>query len=160
MPPVEAHDPAFFGLLSISFFRLLGRELIPDPAVRKEDETFQALWLYQHAPFCVLAHDTQADPMFTYANCAAQYCFGYTWEEITRLPSRLSAEAPERAERQRLLDAVTGNGFSENYRGVRIAKTGQRFWIENAAVWQLRDEAGGLHGQAAMFQPPRGGTGP
>ena len=143
---------AFYRLLSASFVRLLGRPLLADPYVRSRDETFQAVWLYRDAPFCLLAHDTQADPVFIYANQAAQACFGYGWDEITHLPSRLSAEAPERAERARLLDAVRSAGFIENYRGLRIAKSGRRFWIENAVVWQLIDEAGKLHGQAAMFQ--------
>ncbi len=150
----NAHNPRFYHLLASSFARLLGRALIPDPNVRHRDEAAQASWLYQSAPFCVLAHDTQADPIFTYANRAAQTCFGYEWDEITRLPSRLSAEAPNRAERQRLLDEVAAAGFIANYRGLRIARSGRRFWIENAIVWQLADEAGTLHGQAAMFQSP------
>ncbi|MDE2319936.1 MAG: MEKHLA domain-containing protein [Rhodospirillales bacterium] len=144
----------FYRLLSTSFARLLGRPLLAGSCALSRDEMFQASWLYHHAPFCVLAHNTQADPVFIYANRAAQQCFGYEWAEITRLPSRLSAEAPNRAERQRLLNAVTNTGFIENYRGLRIAKSGRRFWIENAIVWQLVDEAGKLHGQAAMFQNP------
>jgi PAS domain-containing protein len=148
----NACDPIFYRLLAASFARLLGRRLIRDPAIQSREEAAQARWLYQDAPFCVLAHGTQPDPIFTYANRAAQSRFGYGWDEITRLPSRLSAEAPDRAERQRLLDAVTSAGFIENYRGLRIARSGQRFWIENAIVWQLTDETGRLHGQAAMFQ--------
>ncbi|MDE1905442.1 MAG: MEKHLA domain-containing protein [Rhodospirillales bacterium] len=145
----KPNDPLFYNLLASSFVRLLGRPLILDPTAHGCDKAF---WLYQNAPFCVLAHDTQPDPIFTYANRAAQTCFGYEWAEFTRLPSRLSAEAPDRAERQRLLDEVANKGFIENYRGLRIAKSDQRFWIENAIVWQLIDETGTLHGQAAMFQ--------
>ena len=48
-------------------------------------------WLYEHAPFGLLAHDTSADPRFVYANSTAQGCFGYAWEEFVGLPSRLSA---------------------------------------------------------------------
>ncbi|HEY0234301.1 MAG TPA: MEKHLA domain-containing protein, partial [Afipia sp.] len=62
-----------------------------------------------------------------------------SWGELIGLPSRLSAEAPERAERQRLLDAVARDGFISNYKGVRISKSGRRFWIENAIVWQLQN---------------------
>ncbi len=148
----NACDPIFYSLLATSFARLLGRQLITNPAVQSRDAAAQARWLYQDAPFCVLAHDTQPDPIFTYANRAAQNRFGYGWDEITRLPSRLSAEASDRAERQRLLDAVASAGLIENYRGLRIARSGQRFWIENAIVWQLTDEAGRLRGQAAIFQ--------
>ena len=150
----KANDPLFYNLLSSSFVHLLGRPLIFDSAARSHDEAFQTSWLYQEAPFCVLAHNTQPDPIFTYANRAAQKCFGYDWAEFTRLPSRLSAEAPDRAERQRLLDEVTRTGFIKNYRGMRIAKSGQRFWIENAIIWQLIDDAGKLRGQAAIFQHP------
>jgi hypothetical protein len=106
--------------------------------------------LYQHAPFA--CHDRQADPVFIYANRTAQRCFEFDWDKMTRLPSRLSTEAPNRAERQHLLDAVGRDGFISNYKGVRIAKSGRRFWIENAVVWQLIDAAGTLLGQAARFQ--------
>jgi hypothetical protein len=101
----------------------------------------------------VLAHNTATEPVFIYANRSAQLCFEYEWDEITRLPSSLSAEAPDRAERQNLLNAVSRAGFIANYQGLRIAKSGRRFWIEDAVVWQLIDEAGRLHGQAAMFSP-------
>ena len=149
-----AVDPDFFLLLSGAYARLTGKLLVPHTS----DADARARWLYEAAPFCVLAHNTAADPMFIYANRSAQRCFGYDWDEMIQLPSRLSAEAPERAERQRLLDAVEEHGFISNYRGLRIAKSGRRFWIENATVWQLIDDAGKLHGQAAMFQkPPAGG---
>ena len=145
-----AADPGFYRLLSGSYARLTGKKLIPEEAI-PGDAAAQARWLYGEAPFCVLAHNTEADPVFVYANRAAQICFEYGWDEITCLPSRLSAEAPDRAERQFLLEAVRRDGFIGNYCGQRIARSGRRFWIENATVWQLIDEAGTLHGQAAMF---------
>jgi hypothetical protein len=110
-----------------------------------------AAWLYSDAPFAVLAHNTDADPVFTYANRTAQSCFEYKWDEFVTIPSRLSAEAPNRDKRQRLLDAVARNGFIDNYRGLRIAKSGRRFWIEGGIVWELRDENGERRGQAALF---------
>jgi hypothetical protein len=58
---------------------------------------------------------------------------------------------PDRAERQQLLDAVTGNGFMSGYRGVRITKSGRRFQMEDGVVWQLVDESGTSRGQAATF---------
>ena len=153
-----ARDPAFYRLLSGSHARLTGMQLIAN-AQALGDDAAQAQWLYAQAPFCVLAHHTGADPVFVYANRSAQSCFEYDWDEITRLPSRLSAEAPDRAERQYLLDTVTRNGFIGNYRGLRIAKSGRRFWIENATVWQLIDATGTVHGQAAMFNIARGLSG-
>jgi hypothetical protein len=146
-----ALDPTFYRLLSGAYARLVGKPLIADKVARSSDAAAQARWLYQEAPFCVLAHNTNADPIFIYANRSAQICFEYDWDEITRLPSRLSAEVPNQAERQSLLNSVSRSGFISNYRGLRIAKSGSRFWIENATVWQLIDEDGMLHGQAAMF---------
>lgn len=143
-----ALDPDFLRLLAGSHQRLVGSPLLP---VDGDDDT-RARWLYETAPFCVLAHDTAPDPRFIYANRAAQACFDYDWGEFTALPSRLSAEAPDRAERQRLLDAVTRDGFIRDYRGTRIARSGRRFRIENATVWQLVDDAGALRGQAAVFR--------
>lgn len=138
------NDPAFFALLTDSHRRLVGRPLVAD-------ETADAAWLYAEAPFAVLAHDTCADPLFIYANRAAQAAFGYEWDEIVGLPSRFSAEAPDRAERQRLLDAVARDGFVADYSGIRIAKSGRRFAITDGRVWQLVDEAGVIRGQAATF---------
>jgi hypothetical protein len=72
------------------------------------------------------------------------------WAEFTQLPSKLSAEPVNQAERQRLLSEVTTKGYIDNYQGVRINKTGQRFLIKNAVVWNLVDETG-YQGQAACF---------
>ncbi|NLS21177.1 MEKHLA domain-containing protein [Rhizobium sp. P40RR-XXII] len=136
-------DDAFFDLLTDSFRRIVGVALV--------DEGTGTDWLYRDAPFVVVAHNTDADPRFVYANKAAQNCFEYPWDEFVTLPSRLSAELPDRAERQRLLDAVTRDGFISDYRGLRIAKSGRRFWIEDGIVWQLVDRDGNLRGQAATF---------
>jgi len=73
------------------------------------------------------------------------------WDELTRTPSRLTAEAPNRAERARLLAAVTASGFIDDYSGVRISKTGRRFKISRATVWNLLTEDNQPCGQAAMF---------
>ncbi|MFD1744841.1 MEKHLA domain-containing protein [Rhizobium helianthi] len=137
------NTPAFFNLLVGSYHRLIGKRLI--------DDGQGAEWLYGEAPFVVLAHNTEPDPTFVYANMTAQRLFGYNWSEFITLPSRLSAEMAERAERQHLLDAVSQRGFITNYRGLRVTKTGQRFWMEDGAVWQLQDESGQIHGQAAAF---------
>ncbi len=106
--------------------------------------------VYQ-APFALVSHDTSDDPVFNYANQTAQSLFEFSWEAFTKLPSRKSAEAPNREERAKLLDAVTHHGFIDNYKGVRISKTGKRFMIEQAIVWNIVDELGQFHGQAAMF---------
>src|SRR5262245_22263424 len=136
-------DPAFFALLTGSYARLVGAPLVPQGA--------DANWLYREAPFIVLAHGTDPDPNFIYANKAAQTCFGYSLEEFLNLPSRLSAEPADRAERQKLLDQVAQNGFLTDYSGVRVGKSGRRFRIDDGIVWELIDEDGLRHGQAATF---------
>jgi len=145
-----ATDPEFFELLVGNYRRLLG-EAPPFLKGLSGPPTDAPRRLYEDAPTCVLAHNTAEDPRFIYANRSAQALFGYDWDEIVTLPSRLSAEAPNRAERQRLLDAVARNGFATGYSGVRIAKSGRRFLIEDGLLWELRDERGVLAGTAATF---------
>jgi len=138
-----AEDVGFFELLRNSYARVVGRDLLPAGT--------DAGWLYRQAPFALLAHNTEPDPRFIYANCTAQRCFEYSWEEIVQLPSRLSAQAPDRLERQKQLEEVARKGYISEYRGVRISRSGRRFWVEDAVVWQLLDESGVCHGQAAKF---------
>ena len=104
-----------------------------------------------HAPFVLVSHGTEADPVLNYGNAAALALWEMSWAEFTRTPSRLTAEAPNREERARLLAAVTAQGFIDDYSGIRIAKTGRRFRITQATVWNLLDERGNYYGQAAMF---------
>ncbi|WP_429502940.1 MEKHLA domain-containing protein [Paraburkholderia youngii] len=144
-------NPAFYQLLSDSYARLVGHRLVPH--VMSVIEATE--WLYEHAPFAVLAHNTDPDPVFIYGNKAAQRRFGYSWNEITRLPSRLSAEAPNREERQQFLERVQQLGYETNYRGVRVTKSGERFIIEQATLWQLLDADGTLHGQAVVIPRTR-----
>ena len=144
-------SPVFFELLADSYARLLGQSLVP-PDLPVADATE---WLYESAPFAVLAHNTDPDPVFIYGNKAAQRRFEYTWDEITRLPSRLSAEAPNREERQRFLERVQRFGYESGYQGVRITKSGRRFMIEEATLWQLLDANGKLHGQAVVIPRTR-----
>lgn len=138
-------DIPFFRLLTQSYRRLIGEPLVP-PSMNEQDS---ARWLYESVPFIVLAHDTSPDPVFIYGNKAAQRQFEYEWDELIGLPSRLSAATPERDERQAFIERVAQNGFATNYRGLRIAKSGQQFWIENATLWQLIDDEGRKHGLAA-----------
>ena len=142
-----ARDLGFVGLLTRTYRERLRNELVPsglDPAAA-------ARWLYEQAPFCLLVHNVAADPRFVYANRIAQVCFGYGWHEITCLPSRQSAAPSDQAERQRLIEAVTRKGFATGYRGLRTARSGRRFWIEDVTMWQLVDTSGTLRGQAAAY---------
>ena len=136
-------------LIAESFARLLGR-----PLVAPDGDVVEALWT---APEAVVAHGTEADPAFFFANRAALALFEADLDRFLGMPSRLSAEAPERGERQALLDRVSRDGFIADYAGVRVTLSGRRFAIADAAVWNLIDADGRVHGQAAAFAPPRRG---
>ena len=143
-----AEDVAFAELLAGSHERVVGTRILPEGLAGVE----AARWLYGEAPFGLLAHDTSADPRFVYANATAQKCFEYSWEEFAGLPSRLSAEPDNREKRQEFMDGVLRQGYVSGYRGVRIAGSGRRFWIEDTTVWNLLDRDGTLRGQAALIR--------
>ena len=134
-------------LLLASLRHWTGRDLV-DPQLPIVEQARQMF----DAPFALLSHNTADDPILNYANRVGMQLFELNWEELTQTPSRLTAEPVHRDERARLLDAVTRNGFIDDYRGVRVAKSGRRFLIENATVWNLLDENGAPYGQAATFR--------
>ncbi len=129
-----------------SYRRWVGRELI----ARGGSVADQSLAIYE-APFVVVSDGLEESPIFNYGNLTAQKLFETDWQNFTRIPSRQSAEVVHQAERERLRDQVTKNGFIDNYRGIRISTTGKRFWIEQAIVWVVVDEAQKPIGKAATF---------
>ena len=108
-------------------------------------------WLHEEAPYGILAHNTDADPHFIYANDHAVASFKYTADEILAVPSRLSASEQDRPERQRMLEIVLRDGIVYNYSGPRVDKYGHSFMIYDGIVWQLRNPDGRIWGQAALF---------
>lgn len=144
--PENAYLDAFVHQVAQSHLHWTGRPLWPEP-IPPGQEGDRAY----HAPFVLLAHDTESDPRLIYGNLAAQKLFEFSWAELCGMPSRFTAEAPERSERQRLLDTVARQGYIDDYSGIRISRTGKRFRIERATVWNLLDEAGRARGQAALF---------
>jgi len=104
------------------------------------------------APYVVVSHGVESDPILNYGNRSALQLWEFSWEELTRTPSRFTAEAPNREERARLLQSVAQQGYIDDYSGVRISKTGRRFRIRRATVWNLISQDGQLCGQAAMFE--------
>jgi MEKHLA domain len=133
-------------LLARSLKQWTGRALLPAAVPAAE----RARWLFG-APFVLVSHGTEADPVLNYGNAAALQLWELPWEDFTRTPSRLTAEAPERGERERLLAQVTARGFIDDYSGTRISSRGRRFRIAQATVWNLVTPAGQPAGQAAMF---------
>jgi len=131
-----------------SHFGLTGRPLLQRMPAEPDEAIAGRLY---SAPFAVVAHDDSPDPRFIYANLTAQRLFERGWEEFVGLESRLSAEAGEQAERALLLERVTARGFIDDYSGVRIAKSGRRFRIRRATVWNVSGAGGRRLGQAATF---------
>lgn len=145
--PANAYHAAHARLLLNSYRQLLGRPLIDIDLANPDLGT-----TLFYAGFALVSHDSSADPLFNYANRIALNLFEYSWEELIGLPSRFSAEPLNRDARQKLLAEVSAKGFIECYSGVRIAKSGKRFTIANAAVWNVCGENGAYYGQAACFK--------
>lgn len=149
MRPNGTEESVFVQRLMDSYPRHVQAPLVP-AEVRRENA---ADWLYRNADFAVLAHNAADDPVFVYANLCAQRCFEMSWQELIGMPSRLSADTPDRAERAASLARVAAHGCTTDYRGLRIAKSGRRFWIEHGILWNVLDDAGVRIGQGAMFYP-------
>jgi hypothetical protein len=133
-------------LLFMSFHHWTGRALIE----RTGSADQQARELF-YAPFIVVSHGAQTDPILNYGNRAALSLWEMTWEELCRTPSRLTAEPVNQAERARMLAEAQAHGYIADYRGVRISKTGRRFLVERALVWNVLNAEGRAVGQAATF---------
>ena len=104
------------------------------------------------APFVVLSHGTEADPVLNYGNQAALDLWEMDWTDFTQMPSRLTAEPDLREVRSQLLATAAQQGYITDYQGIRISKTGQRFFIQNAIIWKVLDQTGQHCGQAATFE--------
>jgi PAS domain-containing protein len=131
-------------LIVESFARLTGEPLVPPGSM-----VTQILW---SLPGAVVAHGTEEDPIFFYANRLALDLFEISASEFIRMPSRLSAEPLAREERAKLMERVTRDNLIDDYSGVRISAKGNRFMIERATVWNLIDAEGTYRGQAAWFE--------
>lgn len=131
-----------------AFYHYHGYRLAHDLFSGDEAERLQ--WIDEHAPFALLAHDTQADPRFIYVNASARRAFGYSEVEFIGLPSRLSANVDARADRAAMLAAVAQTGYASGYTGVRVRKDGSLFRIERGELWCFSDAEGNPAGQAAL----------
>ena len=133
-------------LLADSYFLLTGKRLL-DTSL-KDEALAKALY---DAPFVLVSHGVESDPIFNFANKKAQELWEMDWDEFTTTPSRLSAEPIEQSARQNFLEDTQKLGYSANYNGIRISKTGKRFQLHNTVLWNLKDSAGNYKGQAAVF---------
>ncbi|MFN5297471.1 MAG: MEKHLA domain-containing protein [Planctomycetaceae bacterium] len=133
-------------LILDSYRHWLGEELIS----RAGSDTEVAQRLFE-TPRVVVAHGLEADPVLCYGNRTALDLWEMTLSQLLATPSRLTAEPLHRDERARLLQRTREQGYVDDYRGIRVSRTGRRFLIEQAIVWNLRDARGELAGQAATF---------
>lgn len=101
--------------------------------------------------YVLLAHNGSNDPIFNYANQTALNLFEMSWEEITNMPSKYSAQSDQRDKREKFLADVEEKGFSKDYSGIRISKSGRRFEIKNVILWNVYDSENNRIGQAALF---------
>lgn len=134
-------------LLRHSYKHWTGRDLLPE--VTSPIDAVGALY---DAPFAVLSHGTQADPLFNYGNRLALQLFEMTWDEFINMPSRFTTEPARQQDREHLLAQVSAQGYTDNYSGIRLSKTGRRFKIRDATVWNVIDEHDIYHGQAAVIR--------
>ena len=143
----EILDSEFYlnhiAILQESLLRLTGWHLLDNSSLSME-----AVWA---APFALVSHGTESDPIYNFGNHTALTLFDFTWDDFVQLPSRGSAEPVAQQERERLLMEVGRKGFIDHYSGVRISSKGKRFQINNAIIWHLHDQSGNYYGQAAMF---------
>ena len=142
-PPNAAQDE-YLRLLLLSYESLVGTPLMP-PSHKALSER---MW---EAPFVLVAHGTEEDPLFCYGNAQALKLWELTWEDFYAMPSRYTAEEGERDDRARLLQDVSEKGFCDNYNGKRVSRSGRRFRISNATVFNLYDSSKEYMGQAATF---------
>lgn len=92
--------------------------------VLEKDPTEAAKQLFFLPDRVVVSHGTQNDsegPVLNYGNSAALRRWGASWEELTNMPSKYTAETVEQSARAEFLRKVFADGVVENYSGVRIA---------------------------------------
>jgi MEKHLA domain len=99
----------------------------------------------------VVAHDRSDPPRFFYGNKLALELFRMSAAQFIGLPSHNSAEPAMREERAQIFVKLESDNVVTGYTGVRIAADGTRFRITDAVIWNLVDEAGRRHGQAAAI---------
>lgn len=103
------------------------------------------------APFVVVSHSMERDPIFNYANRKALELWELSWNDFIQMPSRQSVDKIMREDREHLLVEAVTKGFTRNYMGIRISSSGKRFWIKDTVLWNVLDENKQRCGQAASF---------
>lgn len=126
-------------LIEESYARVTDARLVP---------VSESLWTM---PRALVAHGTESPPLFFYANRVALDLFRMGAAQFIGLPSYQSAEPDLREERANILARLDEHDVVMEYSGIRVAADGTHFHIEDAVIWNLRDAAGTVHGQAAVI---------
>ena len=136
-----------------SYNKLTGKELIDTELYNKnKQEATKEMFLNMNR--IVLSHGIQQDtngPILNYANSAGLKLFAASWDELTTMPSRYTADTEmDRELRQQFMNEVTKNGIVNNYSGIRIGLNKVKFRIKQASVWNVIIDNNFI-GQAATF---------
>jgi hypothetical protein len=123
-----------------------GRYLI-EPS---DDLELDAQRLFE-APFVVVSGGAETEQILNYGNMTALGLWEMDWDTLTQMPSKETAEPVHQAQRAEFLRQVKATGFIDDYEGIRISRTGRRFRIKQATVWNVTDASGLYLGQAATF---------
>jgi hypothetical protein len=137
-------------VLLYSFRQWFNQDLFNQDLLRCDSPQQAAQKLY-FAPFALLSHGCEPDPILNYGNQTALTLWDMNWQDFTAMPSRLTAELELREGRSHLLAQAKQQGYLTDYEGIRISNTGRRFLIRKATIWRVFDENGQVSGQAATF---------
>ncbi len=129
-----------------SYALLVNQELI-----RRDGTSFDQAERLFNSQFVVASHGLQNDPVLNYGNQTALDLWEMDWDTFKQTPSRLTAEPVNREERARMLQQAQTQGYISDYRGVRISRTGKRFLVEQATIWNIQKPDGTALGQGATF---------
>ena len=142
------------GYLIRSYNRATGKDLV-SLKLLESDPVEAAKQLFHLPGRVVVSHGTQVTPdgpVLNYGNSMALKRWGASWEQLTNMASKYTAEAVEQSERQAFLSQVLEKGYVENYSGIRISLDKSRFRMLDGTVWNIvLPEFPGLIGQAATF---------
>lgn len=124
---------------------------LKEPLIERVGSAQNQAELLFHAPFALISHGCEADPILNYANRTALELWGLDWQTLIKTPSRLTAEAAQRSTREHVLHETSRHGYIRGYEGIRIARGELRFRIEETTLWTILDSHNHLLGQAACF---------
>ena len=136
-----------------SYNKLSGKELV-DMNIYKTNPLKATNEMFLNMNRIVLSHGVQKDgagPILNYGNSAGLKLFSASWDQLTQMPSRYTADTEtDRELRQQFMDEVTKNNIVSNYQGIRISLDKKKFLIKEAVVWNIviNDQ---FFGQAATF---------